>query len=319
MKSKHISDSDQDKAEKPVKLVHYTTAEAAYKILETGTLWMRQTALMNDKEEIRLACVVKGYDENIIPPMRRNTYITSFSQQAVDETEERDYRGRLSMWHVYSTSGGVALVFNENFTNDLHEMNAHHKDCAYPLRILFDKVDYIDIKSPKELESQKEPEFIKDIGFEYENEWRVSLSLTPRFCQDLEGDPRYECTCYPPDSKDPTFLFEAKTESIRIIPQKIYTMNFNIKEYLDCIIIGPTPFDDEVDAIKNSFHRLLIQKGIISGHQQLADKQMELAANAENEHDLIMALSPERTRDQWYQEAYNRYIKCSPIPYRPTR
>ena len=273
---------------------------------------MRQTALMNDKEEIRLACVVKKtelpkcYDENIILPMRRNTYITSFSQQTVDETEERDYRGRLSMWHVYSTSGSVALVFNENFTNDLHEMNAHHKDCAYPLRILFDKVDYIDIKSPKELESQKEPEFIKDIGFEYENEWRVSLSLTPRVCQDLEGDPRYECTCYPPDSpdsKDPTFLFEAKTESIRGTPQKIYTMNFNIKEYLDCIIIGPTPFDDEVDAIKNSFHRLLIQKGII----------MELAANAK------MALSPKRTRDQWYQEEYNRYIKCSPIPYRPTR
>ena len=31
-----MSDSDQDKAKKPVKLVHYTTAEAAYKILETG-------------------------------------------------------------------------------------------------------------------------------------------------------------------------------------------------------------------------------------------------------------------------------------------
>lgn len=46
-----MSDSDQDKAEKPVKLVHYTTAEAAYSILSKGELWMRKASLMNDFKE----------------------------------------------------------------------------------------------------------------------------------------------------------------------------------------------------------------------------------------------------------------------------
>ncbi|MBQ5469332.1 MAG: DUF2971 domain-containing protein [Acetobacter sp.] len=47
-----MSDSDQDKAEKPVKLVHYTTAEAAYSILSQGELWMRKVSLMSDFKEI---------------------------------------------------------------------------------------------------------------------------------------------------------------------------------------------------------------------------------------------------------------------------
>ena len=48
-----MSDSDQDKAEKPVKLVHYTTAEAAYSILDNGIFWMKQASQMNDTEECK--------------------------------------------------------------------------------------------------------------------------------------------------------------------------------------------------------------------------------------------------------------------------
>ena len=46
-----MSDQDQDKTEQPVKLVHYTTAEAAYSILSKGELWMRKASLMNDFKE----------------------------------------------------------------------------------------------------------------------------------------------------------------------------------------------------------------------------------------------------------------------------
>ena len=42
----------QDQAEKPVKLVHYTTAEAAYSILSTGRFYITKITNADDKLEL---------------------------------------------------------------------------------------------------------------------------------------------------------------------------------------------------------------------------------------------------------------------------
>ncbi|MBR2124598.1 MAG: hypothetical protein IJ934_05495 [Acetobacter sp.] len=68
-----MSDSDQDKAEKPVKLVHYTTAEAAYSILSKGELWMRKASLMNDFKEAKLLVeVMEEYTNKLEKSLRSN-------------------------------------------------------------------------------------------------------------------------------------------------------------------------------------------------------------------------------------------------------
>src|SRR5262245_23912862 len=48
---------------KNVRFVHYTSADAAVKILKTRSIWLRQTTLMNDRREVEhgLDCLRGAY------------------------------------------------------------------------------------------------------------------------------------------------------------------------------------------------------------------------------------------------------------------
>lgn len=118
------------------RLVHYTSAENAYRIISGAKVWLRSASVMNDYSEIEhgLRCLKFGwnsekgillqemldrisegfrqeivdlFDENA-QNFRYDTFIMSLSEH--DNTE--DEHGRLSMWRAYGGTSGVALVLN---------------------------------------------------------------------------------------------------------------------------------------------------------------------------------------------------------------
>ena len=118
------------------RLVHYTSAEAAYRIISGREIWLRNAQMMNDFSEIQhgihclhlawaseggqklqamlnrlqdglrddLANIFDGHADEL----RVGTFITSLSEHEDDE----DFCGRLSMWRAYGGRSGVALVLN---------------------------------------------------------------------------------------------------------------------------------------------------------------------------------------------------------------
>jgi hypothetical protein len=130
------------------RLVHYTSAEAAYRIISGKQIWLRNAQMMNDFSEIQhgincliaawvspkglalqemlnrikeglrdeLAQLFDGHAEGL----RIGTFITALSEHEDDEDE----LGRLSMWRAYGGRAGVALVLNNTAvaaeTDEMH-------------------------------------------------------------------------------------------------------------------------------------------------------------------------------------------------------
>lgn len=116
------------------RLVHYTSAEAASKIITGECVWLRNALLMNDFSEIEhgLKClhaawsskaglkfrnwldsIIPGFTELLAqkfdeetPGHRQATFMMSLSEH----DDKEDDLGRLSMWRAYGGKCGVALV-----------------------------------------------------------------------------------------------------------------------------------------------------------------------------------------------------------------
>jgi hypothetical protein len=138
------------------RLVHYTSAEAAYRIITGAQVWLRSAAMMNDFSEIShgLNCLYKAWQspqgialqellERVRPGLRtelatlfdnhaenlaRQTYIMSLS----DHDDCEDQLGRLSMWRAYGGRSGVALVLNPRaFTGSSEAMSVYSSPVLY--------------------------------------------------------------------------------------------------------------------------------------------------------------------------------------------
>jgi hypothetical protein len=118
------------------RLVHYTTAEAAYKIITGKEVWLRNALLMNDFSDIQygLNClqtawastaggglqewldrVVPGLKEEIVSTFDSHVYgfrVATFMTSLSEHYDDEDELGRLSMWRAYGGKSGVALVLN---------------------------------------------------------------------------------------------------------------------------------------------------------------------------------------------------------------
>src|SRR5690348_11175020 len=137
--SKRARDQVYQNRAKPLRFVHYTTAESALKIIRSKRMWMRNTNCMADFREVQhgfemlnnffasqpkrdaftqaLEAFSPGAAQQAIQlfntwwnDVRFNTYIVSLSEH--DDAE--DTHGRLSMWRAFP--GGnlprVAIVLN---------------------------------------------------------------------------------------------------------------------------------------------------------------------------------------------------------------
>jgi len=130
------------------RLVHYTCAESAYKIIAGRQMWLRNAQMMNDFSESRhgIDCLIQAWDsptgkelqdllnrlkdglrdelanlfDGHTDGLKVGTFIVSLSEHDDDE----DQLGRLSMWRAYGGRTGVALVLNNTTfaatTDEIH-------------------------------------------------------------------------------------------------------------------------------------------------------------------------------------------------------
>jgi hypothetical protein len=138
------------------RLVHYTSAEAAFRIITGKQIWLRNANLMNDYSEMRhgLTCLqnawaspagVKlqgwldsksdGLKDEVLSTfdshsdsLTNATFLMSLSEHDDDE----DLYGRLSMWRAYGGRAGVALVLNPTmFLSESDEMGVYSAPVVY--------------------------------------------------------------------------------------------------------------------------------------------------------------------------------------------
>jgi hypothetical protein len=142
-----------------LRLVHYTSADAAFSIIKTKETWLRNSRCMNDFMEVEhgIECIRKAMDGKLgdrftrlisalfpgtfesldelltgwIPHFRSSTYITSVSEHPPTE----DRYGRLSMWRAYGGDNPVAIVLNtQAFSSESDALKAY----TYPVTYLDD-------------------------------------------------------------------------------------------------------------------------------------------------------------------------------------
>ena len=277
--------------EKNTRFVHYTTAAAAIKILDTKQVWMRKISCMNDYMEVKqgLDCLSRAYDgvageqlketlngmfpgitaeleklfNEWIPSFYNTTYIACLSEHSSDE----DSHGRLSMWRAYGQLTGVALVLN----------NAPFLAYRGPPGIYSSPVLYLD-EASFEHELQKVVEGIRE-HFDFVrkqgrdavraatfNAFKFAVLCTkhPGFSEEREWR-----VIYMP-SMEPSQNIEKSIETINGTPQpickfllknspEIGVTGIEISELLNQVIIGPAKYPD---AIYEAFVSLLEQAGI---------------------------------------------------------
>ena len=120
------------------RFAHYTTADAAMKILESKQVWMRKISCMNDYMEVKqgLDCLTRAYGgvvgkqfrnmlngmfpgitaelEKLFDDWTPRFYHTTYIACLSEHTDDGDTHGRLSMWRAYGETTGVALVLSNS-------------------------------------------------------------------------------------------------------------------------------------------------------------------------------------------------------------
>ncbi len=277
------------------KFVHYTSFDAAISIIGKKEIWLRNARVMNDYSEIahgescirfclidnqELATRTKAVLEGIVAGLYdravhwffermqhrlRYTYLLSISEHGplhigpgtVDEESEF---GRLSMWRAYGSSGGVALIFNQDpimdprdalpafvspvFYGNPDEFSVHYSNMLNQLEANTEALKQVD----PELIWENMATFLhfsilscKHPGFKEEREWRITYSPEPG----TEGISDEEF--------NNNNLIQREFRSVDGIPQRIYKIplkkygeeadqDISLSRILNKLVIGPTAF-----------------------------------------------------------------------------
>ena len=255
------------------RLVYYTRADTAKKIIENREIWFRNAALLNDYSEISyglrlLTDAVSGpagehfgriasglFPDAIgsagellkprIPDWHRETYLSCWSLHRPSE----DQNGRLSMWRAY---GDVALVVrnrafeafgDESGMQSLPVNYFSASDCEAQVEQVAENLR----RNEASIRSGGSRKFEEDLahmaflygirtkhpGFAEEEEWRVWFR--------------------PTDNPGRKTAFQEKVKVIDGIPQRVWALPLknaprkglhgaDIASLLDRIIIGPTAY-----------------------------------------------------------------------------
>jgi hypothetical protein len=275
------------------RFVHYTSADAAMKILESKEVWMRESSCMNDFMEVQYGFerVLGAYDKgnecgqkfqaaiNSIadgistdieklfngwwPHLERDTYFTCVSEH----NDSEDITGRLSMWRAYSQSTGAAIVMhNEPFLSESDALKAYTTPVAYlsdeEFKNEFCKVaDNItaNIELIKTLPRENVISYIFEML-----KFAAVATKHPGFKEEKE----WRVVYFPNYEKSSHIIPRVKT--FNSDPQPIYAIplqnipaegltGVEIPELIERIIIGPTEYPV---AIRKAFITLLAQAGV---------------------------------------------------------
>ena len=138
------------------RLVHYTSAEAAYRIISGKQIWLRNAQMMNDFSEIQhgINCLIAAWaspnglalqemlnrikeglrDElaQLFDGHAEGLRIGTFNTALSEHEDDEDELGRLSMWRAYGGHAGVALVLNNTaFAPETDEMHVFSSPVFY--------------------------------------------------------------------------------------------------------------------------------------------------------------------------------------------
>jgi len=264
------------------RLVHYTTADAALKIIKTKRFWMRNTNCMSDFSEVQ-----HGFDilnsffsdsakrtsftealDDCIPgvaseaitafnnswrEIQLNTYIACLSEHQDSE----DFNGRLSMWRAFGgTATRIGIVLNIPYTLSI-----------LPLSIIFSSVAYFsESAAHKDLEGvignvRANREYLRMIGRDVLIRIVFNTFLFRVVCLKHEGfhEEREWRAIYAPtlgsyaSMPGPSRLMESSTEVVSGVPQVVYKVpldasvsdeiaDLDFTQIFDHLIIGPTSY-----------------------------------------------------------------------------
>ena len=284
------------------RFIHYTSAEAAIKIITQKRLWLRNIACMSDYREVQhgftilqrffsvpeQAKIFTDAVNNIAPgaadeaiknfngwwesgTIQFKTFIASISEHETDE----DVHGRLSMWRAYGgNSARVGMVFNV----------PSQSPGAEAMNLIFSPVAYF-----KDAEAdQLVPEVIKNINLNYPFlqsasrqeiiNWIFSMLLLGVTCVKHEGfreEKEWRVVHCP--HLYPSPLIESANETIGGIPQIVYKLpldksanpvlaDLDISNLFDRLIIGPSPFPV---AMADAFADALTKAGVADAGKKI--------------------------------------------------
>jgi len=258
------------------KFVHYTSAEAALKIIGSKRLWMRNTTCMTDYREVqhgfdilyrffsnedKKKSFISALDEchpnaaaqaidlfdKWYKDIYLQTYITSISEH--DQTE--DLNGRLSMWRAFGgNTARVAIVLNIPWRTS----------GAEALKVMFSPVAYLTEEKAHELLGEVIKNikancyFLSSLDSQIIINWVFHMLVAGVTCLKHDGfkEEREWRAIYNPTLNHST-LMEFSTEIIGGVPQKIYKLPLDKKfsesltdlefsQIFDRLIIGASPY-----------------------------------------------------------------------------
>ena len=258
---------------------HYTTAEAAVKIIRSGEIWLRNVRVMNDYLEVvyGLGLMANAWHSQagetfkhlanscfpgVIDILNQSLGMAQGTWPGLDHhiacfsihDPVNDWRGRLSMWRAY---GSVALVFRLS-----DEMLAAHE--INPLGVHSWKVNYPDSTSTEAILEQaahaidQHRDFVLGCGQDKFMQAITQMIYTtaittkhPGFAEEEEVRVYFR----PSEKPDSALTRAGKIECINGLPQMIYPLSLqanpkhgnglkgiDLRSILNRIIIGPTPY-----------------------------------------------------------------------------
>jgi Protein of unknown function (DUF2971) len=259
------------------RFVHYSSADAAMKMITNREVWMRKASCMNDFSEIDygslcLRAALRSAEgnrlvevlERLFPGLCRevaqifdhwlpwrleNTYLTCFSEH---RSPDEDVLGRLSMWRAYGGGTGVAVVTTATpFLTESHALRAYTSPVGYFTEAQFrqrlaDVVSRIEANEPFLQGIDRE-----EVKIRLFNMYLYAATCTkhPGFKEELEWRIIHHPDLYPSPH------LTKSIETIRGVPQLVFKIHLRnipaeipierldgieIPELVERVIIGPT-------------------------------------------------------------------------------
>ena len=273
------------------RLVHYTTAEAAMRILQSKELWMRKSNTMNDYMEVDHGVyllqtayetfiksdlsqlfdpIFPGFCDELankydswLPAFRNDTYLACLS---IHDDAEDDV-GRLSMWRAYGGQNGVAIVLNNApFISESDALKVYSSKVNYSNGEDFDAVFHAIISKlnvNRDLLYRVQKETVIQLIF---HKFLFSVICTKHsgFMEEKEWRVLHNTKLWPSERvTNPVELIRGVPQQIIKVPFKSYPdeglSGLEIENLVDRIIIGPT---QHPIIIRDAFIDLLSAYGV---------------------------------------------------------
>lgn len=282
------------------RFVHYTRAEAAFNILKSKCIWMRNATCMNDFNEMKhgINCLIhafsgdvgKRFNEalegcfpglageidtrftNAAPALLEHTYITSVSEHSDDE----EAYGRLSMWQSYGSDTSVALVFNNGpFLRDSNAIPIYLTPVAY-----INSNGFAELINQIAINIEEKKELFGKISREDFAEWIFRALIFAVVSSKHEGfreEKEWRIVHLPT-------LWPANPERLPLdqvclagVPQPIFKIPFvdyieegfygvTLPDLISRIIVGPTQYPEP---IRMAFAQLLVAAGTENAFERI--------------------------------------------------